>query len=76
MCRQVVIVKFRQKNSGSSDKSEVWNKTTTDTLGEAGSVVVLPFLCTNEFRVRYPVPGLYVLASAGFSPGAPVFLLH
>ena len=52
-------------------------------LGEAGSVAVLPSLCTNASWVRYPVPVLYVqlvfspkLAATGVSPGALVFLLH
>ena len=51
-------------------------------MGKQVSAAYLPSLRTNESRVRSPVPALYALgfqskfASAGFSPGTPVFLLH
>ncbi len=52
-------------------------------MGEAGSVTVLPPRCGPLSPGSIPGPGAVSpfgfqskLASAGFSPGTPVFLLH
>ncbi len=51
--------------------------------GEAGSVAILPPRCGPLSPGSIPTPGVVCpfgfqskLASAGFSPGTPVFLLH